>query len=797
MKREKDPGETIEKEVISISRRLPECEGVYIKGKVDMEDVHFTVDTGASRTILSTRVYNKMEENVRPKLDKQKNNRDTLVGAGRNEIQIYGRTVFNVELGPLQLDCEMIVADIDDDVLLGMDVMQHKEHGKADILLSQGIVRMRGHSIPFVWNDGKELILRLSENRVIPPSSEVIVDAFVERKDNLIDESGDLMIQPRTEFLERNSVMMASTVVNVTRRVTVPCRILNLNNEEVSLHQNTVIGTAESCTVETTELPTECIRKVKKETSDSEENGVPSYLKSLYDESVVNLTESESFQFQKFLTRYGKAFSKDEWDLGATHLVEHEIDTGLNRPIKQPPRRVPLALAQEEKDAIINLQEKGIIRPSTSPWASPIVLAKKKNGKIRVCVDYRKVNNVTTKDAFPLPRVQDCLDSVAGAKLFSTLDLTAGYHQVKVKESDIPKTAFVTKYGHYEYTTMPFGLTNAPGTFQRLMELTLSGLQWNICLIYIDDIIVFGKTFKEHLDRLDQVVRRVQEAGLKLKPEKCQLFQDEVVFLGHRVNKDGILPDKANIEKVVNWSIPRNPTEIRQFLGTATYYRRFVKGFSSIAKPLTELTQKDKPFHWSNECQQAFEHLKRELTGPEIMGHPDPEQGDFILDCDACDVGIGGVLSQIQNGRERVIYYGSRTLNKAERNYCVTDKELLAVRHFVEYFRQYLLGRHFVVRTDHQALVWLVNLKEPKGRVARWIEILSAYNFSVEFRQGVRHGNADGLSRCPNPFECDCSNVDNLETLKCGPCKKCRSRANNISSENETNTRKVSTRQQN
>lgn len=200
--------------------------------------------------------------------------------------------------------------------------------------------------------------------------------------------------------------------------------------------------------------------------------------------------------------------------------------------MKQPPRRVPIALTNEERDAILNLKERGIIRSSTSPWSSPLVLVRKKNGKIRVCVDYRRLNNFTVKDAFPLPRIQDCLDSVAGACMFSSLDLTAGYHQVRVREEDIPKTAFVTTYGHFEYTTMPFGLTNALGTFQRLMEMALNGLQWDICLIYLDDIVIFSEYFDDHITRLGKVLRRIKEAGLKLKPKKCQFFRDEVVFFG-------------------------------------------------------------------------------------------------------------------------------------------------------------------------------------------------------------------------------------------------------------------------
>ena len=399
----------------------------------------------------------------------------------------------------------------------------------------------------------------------------------------------------------------------------------------------------------------------------------------------------------------------------------------------------------------------------------------KKSGKIRPCVDYRRLNAATVKDAQPIPRITDCLDAVTGATLFSSLDLTSSFHQVPIKESDIPKTAFCTKYGLYEYLTMPMGLSNSPAVFQRMMEIALRGLQWHTCLIYLDDVLIYGSNFDEHMSRLDEVFTRIKEAGLKLKPEKCQLLQTCVNFLGHTISAEGILTNPENLAKVKQWPVPTTPTQVRQILGLGSYYRRFLKGYSDLVRPLTLLTHKNTPFVWTEDCQKSFDSLKQRLMGSEIMAYP-RDQGLYIIDTDASYSQIAGVLSQIQDGRERVISYGSRTLNKAEKNYCITDKELLAIRHFTEYYRQYLLGRHFLVRSDHQALTYLFKLKEPKGRIARWIEILSAYDFSIDFRKGPSHGNADALSRCPDPWDCHCQDTDNLETLKCGPCKKCRKR---------------------
>ena len=326
-------------------------------------------------------------------------------------------------------------------------------------------------------------------------------------------------------------------------------------------------------------------------------------------------------------------------------------------------------------------------------------------------------------------------------------------------------------------TRMPFGLNNSASTFQRTMELVLQGLQWETCLVYIDDIIVFGIDFDQHVQRVDEVLTRIAKAGLKLKPEKCNMLQTEVVFLGHIVSAKGVQPDPANIAKIAGLSRPTTTKEVKQFVATGSYYRRFMKNFAKVARPLHDLTKKDAVFKWDEEHEDAFNKIKEALMGPDIMGHPMNDGGTFYLDTDASGIGIGAVLSQEQGGRERVIAYASRSLSKCERNYCITEQELLAVVYFIQYFRQYLLGRKFVVRSDHQSLVWLFSLKEPNGKIARWIEILAPYDFSIEYRPGVKQGHCDALSRCKSPKDCSCADVDMSEPLKCGPCAKCKRRA--------------------
>jgi len=319
----------------------------------------------------------------------------------------------------------------------------------------------------------------------------------------------------------------------------------------------------------------------------------------------------------------------------------------------------------------------------------------------------------------------------------------------------------------FRFRTMPFGLCNAGATFQRLMDLLLSGLNLDICLVYLDDIIVYSATLDQHLDRLAQVLERLQLANLKLKPSKCSLLQTRVVFLGHIVSGSGIATDPEKIRLIANWPVPQNLCELRGFLGLTSYYRRFVESYADIAFPLNAMTRKGRSFIWTEAAHTAFEALKEALSSPPILTLPD-DHGHFFLDTDASDVAIGAVLSQVQGGEERVIAYAGRSLAKNETNYCVTRKELLSVVYFTKHFRQYLLGRRFVIMTDHAALSWLKRTLEPIGQNARWLDLLGEYDFDVQHRPGARHGNADAMSRhpCLNQPSCTACHTE-TETNRC------------------------------
>lgn len=458
----------------------------------------------------------------------------------------------------------------------------------------------------------------------------------------------------------------------------------------------------------------------------------------------AEVTEHQKHRLYKLLHDNATAFST-AGETGLTAELEHEIPTADAIPIRQSARRVPYNRLQEIKNFVEDGLQNDIIRPSRSPWASPLVLVTKHDGTTRFCVDYRKLNAVTVGDSYPIPRIDDSLRALGGANIFSTLDLTKGYWQVPVKEEDRPKTAFTCHKGLYEFNTMPFGLKGAPATFQRLMTSVLGELNWEILLIYLDDIIVYSRSFDEHLEHLRLVLYKLRAAGLKLHPDKCTFCHKEVRYLGHVVSKDGVKPDPSKVRAISSYPEPKSIPELRRFLGMASYYRRFISRFSDIAHPLNYLTQKGVPFLWNDACQAAFSDLKQKLSSAPILTYPDFTR-QFVVETDASDVGLGAVLCQ--DGR--VIEYASRALNSAEKNYSATEKECLAVVWAIqERFGMYLEGFPFKIVTDHKPLTFLQQLKEPRGKLARWRVALDNFDFHIEHRPGKNTVVPDALSRAP------------------------------------------------
>ena len=722
---------------------------------------------------------------------------DLVVADQESRLRADGAVEMELVIGNHKFKWPVYVAQIGDDFLLGSDILDAQ-----DIVVSS----RRGLQVRGVWVPC-EVARRPVHNRRasvvmphdvdIPPSHETILHV----RQSCEQITGCAVLEPL--FEDNRELMIGRSLVDLGSEV-VPVRVVNLSDKPQRLRKGHLLGELQPVETVAEMAPTVTVRVVgchsssnaaiessspaaeeefqedeelpTEEALQKEALELPEHVRGLYTSTAAEvLASSIRTRLRDLLTTRQGAFARNKLDLGCFTEIEHEINTGCAAPVRERLRPTPRGFEAEEKQCLEEQLEAGVIRPSSSAWAAATVLVRKSDGSVRYCVDYRKLNDRSQKDAYPLPQISMCLDSLSGAHYFTTLDLQSGYWQIGMEQSSIPKTAFITKYGLFEYTRMPFGLCVAPSTFERCMELVLRGLQWETLLIYLDDVIIHGETMTENLDRLEEVLLRLEGANLRLKPSKCHLIKPEVLFLGHIVSGAGVRPNPKLIEAVENWPVPKTRKEVMQFMGLCNYYRKFIASFSAIAAPLTELTSKTKEFLWGEEAQTAYLRLKEVLCKAPILAFPQ-DGGNFVLDTDASGSGVGAVLQQIQDGKEKVIAYGSKKLSKEQRRYCVTRRELLAIVVFLKEFRRYLLGHPFLIRTDHNSLTWLLNFKEPQGQLARFLEYISEYNFQIQHREGKKHGNADSLSRsgAPEP-SCDEYRAGvPLASLPCGGCRYCR-----------------------
>lgn len=439
--------------------------------------------------------------------------------------------------------------------------------------------------------------------------------------------------------------------------------------------------------------------------------------------------------------------------LGRTHLLKHVIDTGDAPPFKQRQYPLPQALQDHLEKEVDNMLKMGIIQESKSSYCSPIWLVQKSDKSYRVCFDGRKLNNITkNKDAYALPHIEVILSQLRDARFISSIDLRQAFHQIPLDEQSRPKTAFsVRGKGLFEYVTTPFGLVSAPATMCRLMDLVIGPSLEPYCFYYLDDIIICTSTFEKHLEILEKIFERLRDANLTVNLDKCQFCRSSLKFLGYVVDQQGLRTDPEKVSAIVNYPVPTTSTQIRRFLGMVSYYRRFLKNFSTLSSSISDLLRerkKNQPITWTPEANEAFANIKTSLTTAPVLSSPDFSKPFFLM-CDASDVGIGSVLYQLEDGLEHPVAYMSKKLSKSQRKFSTTERELLAVLLGIDHFRYYLVGRHFTVITDHSSLVWLNNMKKPSPRLARWILQLSQYDFSIIHRKATGTVVADALSRIP------------------------------------------------
>lgn len=472
-------------------------------------------------------------------------------------------------------------------------------------------------------------------------------------------------------------------------------------------------------------------------------------------ESRTHLSKQQQAEGGDLLMKHRGLFPAKMHLAGAALLEPMDIKTVSGKPIYTPRRSKSKKEDEVEQEEVENMKKVKAVRPSRSACNAPILLVKKKDGSWRFCVDFRRLNADTMREAYPMPRIDAMLDKLRGAKYFSTCDALSGYWQIPLTEEAMAKTAFSTARGHYEFTVVPMGATNAPAHFQRAMDMLLSGLNWEICLVYLDDIMIFSETWEEHLRRVDQVLTRLAEAKLMLKWSKCKFFCNSTQFLGHVVDASGVRPDPAKVEAITNAQRPTSTTEIRRFVNMVGHYRRFIHRFADKAEPLNRLLHDNTKWEWGADQEAAYEALRTALTSAPVLAYPDFGQ-PFIVQVDASQVAVGATLLQKQDGAERVICYGSRQLLRHQQRYSTPERELLAISHWVTAWRRYLYGADFEVRSDHQPLGGIIGQggtkkdMEPPSRVSRLALKLQAFEgLRFVYVPSEKNTVADALSRAP------------------------------------------------
>lgn len=603
---------------------------------------------------------------------------------------------------------------------------------------------------------GQENIYESSE-RLVRSRSDLLISprsrARIEAKTTGQESEEPLLIEPVTHC-------SLFVIPGISRRSQHVVDVINVSEEPIQVQKGDIIAKASSL-----------------QARDGQENE-PGARK-------MKLTGEQDQQLSDLLARYEEIFVTNNESIGIVPFIKHVIDTGDSKPIRLKPYRVSCKEQQVIRDLVDEMLQAGVIRPSRSHWASPVVLVKKKGtSDLRFCVDYRKLNQVTKVDPYPIPNMEAVLETLSGNHWFSKLDVKSMYWQVMMDDDSRQKTAFVVHCGHYEFNVMPFGLVAAPMTAMRVMNEVVKDLESNSFVFY-DDILVYTPTFESHLEVLEKLFNKLKEANITLNKKKCELLMQSVTYLGHVVSPEGIRPDPDKVKSITEFRPPTNITQARSFIGMCNFFRRYIKGFSAIAKPIHDTIKVKQEFKWTSEAQRAMNVLKERLTSSPLLVHYDPA-AQPIIRCDASGYGLGAVLLQKSDDplKSGVIAYTSRTLSQSERNYATTHKECLAMIHAIKQWRYYLYGKQFQVITDHHALCWLMKTKDHQGQLARWSLLLQEFQFTVHYESGKIHDDADCLSRYPLPAEADAEEEAEIPTWPVGAISR-RERVHKLISEHE------------
>ncbi len=729
----------------------------YLPAQLDSLKLDLLMDSGSTYTILDHALFMSLPQETRPNLRPVSL---ILRVASGDVIPVHGEVTMNLVLDAQSFPVDLKIVSLGErGGILGLDFM-HKYD--CTVHMSKGLLQL-GTAATFLKMVKKKGVhctwLEVDRTTCIPPRHEAIVYTRIPKSDNNYQGPYGL-VEPVKSF-SQSRLAVAKSVVAPNEGL-VPVQVANFTSEPIQLQGGSVLAQLGSLEEdEVTPFEPATALKAGELSADANTGEVPSHLQPIVDGVDPSVPETGRLKLKQLLREYEDVFMAPDGKMGRTDLVKFEIPTGNARPVRQKLRLPPLHMQEAVDKEIDKLLDAGIIEPSRSPWGSNLVCVRKKSGDLRICADFRGLNQCLQDiPAYPLPRIEDCLQSLAGSQWFSTVDLAMGFHQVMIHPRDKEKTSIITRRGQFQYVTMPMGIASSPCFFEALMESVLRGLQWSTCILYLDDIITLGKDLDSAIQNLADVFQRFRDNNLKLKPSKCKLLVKSVQFLGHLISPEGIQADPSKIEAVKTWPVPTSAKETRSFLGFAQYYKKHIKNFSEVATPLHALTRKRCVFRWSDEAQKSFETLKSRLVEAPCLAYPDRD-APFILDTDASLYSVGSVLAQIDSdGDERPVAYGSVKLSKSQQNLCTTMRELLAVVIFLRKYHHYLIGRKFTLRTDHHSLLWLHGLKESSGVLARWLTTLGNYRFDLVHRKGNLHMNADALSRIPGRTYRTCKRED-------------------------------------
>lgn len=686
-----------------------------IKFCVNDEMLKFLLDTGASLCAIKSEI---LDSSIPVHKDSLK-----VKGIGGN-LYSKGYVYLKLHVGNFCFDQKFHVFDnlsCDTDGIIGQNFL--RKYG--------GILNFEKNTLSLVIK-GKEVTLNINSNiddniiMSIPPRCEIVKYVPVRVNEDCVVVAKELC----------EGVFMAGVIAR-PQNGKIPIKILNTRENEVCL---------KNCMPEIQMLNEYDFCKFKKE------NISVNQVKKLFELlDMKNLNIEEQISIENICAKFVDIFHLPGDKLTTTNLYKQSIQLKENvTPVYVKPYRVPNALKEEVDKQIKKMCEEGIIEEAKCEWSSPVLLVPKKmdnsgEKKWRIVIDYRLLNQKIQDDKFPLPNITDILDSLSGAMYFSHLDLSQGYYQLELTPESRQVTAFTTNRGQYQMKRLPMGLKTSPSAFSRLMTVAMSGLNYDKCFVYLDDLIVFGRNLEDHNRNLINVFSRLRQVNLKLNPYKCEFLKKEILYLGHIITAQGILPDPDKIKALQKYPIPTTVDEVKRFVAFANYYRKFIPHFADIVNPLNALCRKNARFDWSEKCQNSFIKLRESLIQPPVLQYPNfAEDNEFILQTDASGVAMGAVLS---NKNNLPVAYASRSLNKAELNYATIEKELLAIVWAVKHFRPYLFGRRFKIVTDHKPLIYLFSHTNPSSRLTKFRLCLEEYDFHVEYIKGRDNVTADALSR--------------------------------------------------